>query len=141
MIGNCAADAVEIAPEQRGRVRVGITTRIAEEPKLIMLSYPRIIAEGVDHWRPARSGFLQAVNENHRRPRTIELLQLPQHRSVCVLLRVEDPREAESLRPLSRDQHCGWRAKIDGQRESSFANCNPLRLHRLHKQPDRSPFF
>ena len=37
------------------------------------------------------------------------------------------------FRPLARDQHRGGRIKIDGQRESSFADRDALRFHRIDK--------
>src|SRR6266496_1491211 len=72
-------------------VGIGITTRITEVPELIMLPYRWVMTKGVDHWCPTRACFLQAVNENHGRPRGIELLQPSQHRCICIGPRVHDP--------------------------------------------------
>ena len=74
VVRECALDPIEILAEERGCVGIGITTRITEVPELIMLSYPRVVVKGVDHWCPARSSFLQPVNENHRGTLGIELL-------------------------------------------------------------------
>src|SRR5262249_50996088 len=45
VVRKCALDSVEIAPKQRGSVRIGITSRVTKEPELIMLSYPRVISK------------------------------------------------------------------------------------------------
>src|SRR5438552_9958778 len=78
MIVKCAFDPNENFAKKRSGVRIGITTRITEVPELIMLPYRWVITEGVDHWRPARSCFLQAVNENNRRPRRVQSSRLSQ---------------------------------------------------------------
>ena len=114
MVWECALDPIEILTEECRRVGVGITTRVAEEPELIMLSYPRSIAEGVDHRGPARCCFLQAVHKNHRCPGGIVLLQQKQPRRVRIFLRVHHARKSEPFRTFARNQHCGGRIEVDG---------------------------
>src|SRR6476660_9937080 len=106
--------------EERGGVRIGITTRITKVPELIMLPYRWVVPKGVNHWRPAGSCFLQAVNENNRRPLGIELLQPGQHRCICIGFRVHDPREAKPFRAFTSDQKCSRRIKISSKRKSLF---------------------
>src|SRR4029453_4102628 len=93
------------------------TTRITEVPELIMLPDRWVMTEGVDHWRPARSCFLQTVNENHGRPRGIELLQPSQHGCIRIGSRVHDAREAKPLRAFTSNHDCRWRIKISGKRK------------------------
>src|SRR6476646_10363659 len=62
VIWECARDPIQILAEERGGVRIRITTRITEVPELIMFPYRWVVTQGVDHWRPARACFLQAVN-------------------------------------------------------------------------------
>src|SRR5262249_61632412 len=104
MVRERALDSIEILAEERGCVGIGITTRIAEVPELIMLSYPRGVAKGIDHWCPARSSFLQAVDENHRRPRWIELLQPAKHCCVRISSPIHDRRETTPSRPYQSKQ-------------------------------------
>src|ERR1700720_707672 len=98
-----------------------------------MLPEPVVITKGVNHRCPTRRRFLQAVNENHRSPCRIEWLQLSQSGRVRVLLWIYHPRKSEPLRSLARDQHCGWRGKIDSQRKIAFVQSNSLRLERINK--------
>src|SRR6266566_1452062 len=115
-----ALDPIEILAEERGRVGIRITTRITEVPELIMLPYRWVMTEGVDHWGPARSCFLQAVNENHGRPRGIELLQPSQHRCICIGSRVHDTREAKPFGTFTSNQECRRRIKIGGKWKNLF---------------------
>src|SRR5947199_10807632 len=55
VIWECASDPIKILAEERGSVGIRITTRVTEEPELIMLSYPGVVAEGIDHGVPTRS--------------------------------------------------------------------------------------
>src|SRR5262249_39715551 len=120
MVRERALDSIEILAEERGCVGIGITTRITEVPELIMLSYPRVVAKGIDHWCPARSSFLQAVDENHRRPRWIELLQPTKHCCVRISSRIHDTREPNPFRTFPSDQECRRRMKIGGKRKDLF---------------------
>src|SRR5438552_9988945 len=120
MIVKCAFDPNENFAKKRSGVRIGITTRITEVPELIMLPYRWVVTEGIDHWRPTRSCFLQAVNENHGRPRGIELLQPRKHCCIRIGFRVHDPREAKSFRAFTSDQECRRRIEISGKRKSLF---------------------
>ena len=120
MIWECALDPIKILAEERGGVRIGITTRLTEVPELIMLPNRWVMTEGVDHWRPAGSCFLQAVNENHRRPRGIELLQPSQHRCICIGSRVHDTRETKPFGTFTSNQDCRGRIKIGRKRKNLF---------------------
>jgi len=97
-----APDPIEILSEERRRVGIRITTRVAEEPKLIMLSYRGVMPKGVNHWRPAGSCFLQAVNENHRRPPGIELLQNPAETNCA-----DNPATTQRQESLFSTTRCG----------------------------------
>src|SRR5690349_8327221 len=99
-----ALDPIQILAEERGGVGKGITTRITEVPELIMLPYRWVMTERVDHWRPAGSCFLQAMNENHGRPRGIELLQPGQHCCISIGFRVHDPRQTKPFGTFTSDQ-------------------------------------
>src|SRR5262249_22747190 len=112
-----AFDPVKIVAKEGGGVRVGITARITKIPKLIMLSYGGVIAKGIDHWRPARSRFLQAVNENYRRPRRIELLQPGKQRRIAVGFRVQDSRKPKPFWSFTSNQHRRRRIKISSKRK------------------------
>src|SRR5258707_7164813 len=103
-----------------------------------MLPEPVVITKGVNHRYQPRRRSLQAVNENHRSPCGIEWLQLSQSGRVRVLLWIYYTCKSEPLRSLARDQHRGGRIKIDGQRESSFADRDALRFHRIDKFQLRS---
>src|SRR5205823_9231374 len=126
VIWECALDPIEILAEERGGVRIGVTTRITEEPKLIMLSDRGVMPKGVNHWRPAGSCFLQAVNENHGRPRGIELLQPGKHRCIYIGLRVHDPRQPKPFRAFTSDQECRRRIKISGKRKGLLVQCGSV---------------
>src|SRR5262245_22331849 len=76
-----------------------------------MLADPGIIAERVDHRRPARSCFLQAMNEDHRRTRGIVLLQPAKHGCICIGSRVDDSREPKPFRVFTSYQERARRIK------------------------------
>src|SRR5215469_5164381 len=124
MVWERALDSVEILTEKRGGVGVGITARITEVPELIMLSYRGIIAKGVHHWRPARSSFLQAVNENHRRPRRIELLQAGKQCCICICSWIEDTRQPKPFRTFTSEQERRRRIKISRERKGLVVQCD-----------------
>src|SRR5438876_4483052 len=107
-----------------GRVGIGITTWITEEPELIMFSYLGVIAEGVDHGGPARSCFLQAVNENHGRSRRIKLLQLTKHCCIGIGSRIDDTRERKPFGAFTSNQECRGRIKVGGKRKDLFVQSN-----------------
>src|SRR4030095_8751626 len=119
-----ALDPIKILAEERGGVRIGITARITEIPKLIMFSYRGIVAKGIDHWRPARSSFLQSVNEDHGRTRGIELLQAGKHCGICIGFRVHDPREPKPFRAFTSNQERRRRIKISGKRKGLLVQCD-----------------
>src|SRR5262249_1972449 len=120
----CALDPIKIMAKERGGVGIGITAGITEIPELIMLPYRCILTKGVDHWSPARSCFLQSVNENHRRLCRIELLQPSQHRCVCIGFRIHDTREAKPFGAFTSDQECRRRIKISGKRKGLPVQCD-----------------
>src|ERR1700730_12179098 len=133
VVGKRPIDSIEVLAKQRGRIGIRITAGINVNPELIMLPDPWVVAKGVNHRCPARRRFLQAVNENHRSPCGIEWLQLSQSGRVRVPLWIYHLRKSEPLRSLARDQHRGWRAKIDSQRKIAFAQGNSLRLEWINK--------
>ena len=138
VIGKCAIDSVEILAEQRGRIRIRITARVTEEPKLIMPPDPGIVAERVDHRGPARSSFLQTVNENHRGASWIELLQLSQPRRICVFcgfIRRENPSRSGRSRAINIAVGA-LRSIANGK--LAFADSNALRLQWIDKLKLRS---
>ncbi|KAG0505587.1 MAG: hypothetical protein Udaeo_10640 [Candidatus Udaeobacter sp.] len=128
VIWECALDPIQILAEERGGVGKGITTRITKVPELIMPPYRWVMPKGVNHWRPARSCFLQAVNENHGRSSGIELLQPGKHCCICIGFRVQDAREAKPFRAFTSDQECRRRIKISGKRKGLLVQRDSFRV-------------
>src|SRR5215831_17496533 len=128
MVWERVLDPVEIVAEKRGRVRIWITARVTEIPELIMLSYPAIITKGSHHGDPARSCLLQAVNEDHWRPRTIEWLESTKDCCICIRSWIQDTRQPEPLRSFTRNQKCRGRVEIGGKRKNMFVQCDSFRV-------------
>src|SRR5262245_14661256 len=128
MVWERALDPIEILAEARRGVGIGITARVTEEPELIMLSYPGVVAEGIDHGGPTRSCFLQAVNENHWCPRGIERLEPTKHRCVRIRSWIQDARQPKPFRAFTRNQKCRGRVEIGGKRKNVFVQCNSFRV-------------
>src|SRR5215475_5158477 len=121
-------DPIKILAEQRGSVGIRITARVTKVPELIALSYPGIVAKGINHGGPARSCFLQAVNENHRRPRGIERLEPTKHCCVCICSWIQDTRQPKPFGTFTRNQKCRGRVEIGGKREDVFVQCDSFRV-------------
>src|SRR6266566_2518705 len=51
-------NSVEVTAKKHRRIRIGITTWVTEEPKLIVRPDPRVLAQGIDHGSPTRGRLL-----------------------------------------------------------------------------------
>ena len=58
-------DRIELAPQDRGGVRIRIAARIAVEPELVVAADLLVGAQVIDHRRPGRGRILEAVNDEH----------------------------------------------------------------------------
>jgi hypothetical protein len=96
-----------------------------------MLPYRWVMTERVNHWRPARSCFLQAVNENHGGPRGIELLQPGKHCRICIGFRVHDTREPKPFRTFTSDQERRGRIKISCKRKGLLVQRDSFGVQRI----------
>src|SRR5262249_21107614 len=104
-----------------------------------MLPYRWIMTEGIDHWSPARSRFLQTVNENHRRPGRIERLKPTKHCCVRVSSWIQDTRQPKPFRAFTRNQKCRGRIEISGKRKNVFVQCNSFGIQRIDELEARFP--
>src|SRR5437667_4429570 len=123
-IWECAPDPIEILAEERGSVGIRITTRVTEEPKLVALAYYGVVPQRVDHRRPARACFLQAMNKNHRRSSWIVLLQPTKHCCVRIRCWIHDTRQPEPFGAFTRNQECRGSIEISGKRKNLFIQCD-----------------
>src|SRR4029453_5651375 len=122
---------IEVTTEEHRRIGIGVTTGISEKPELILFPDPPIIAQCVNHRRPACWRILQTVDKKDRGSLRIEMLQLKQSFRGGVRFWTHQSRKSKSFRTLASHQHGERSIKVSRQRKNMMIQGNAFSRPRI----------